>query len=179
MKTLINDLLKFSRVGTTAEENSEVDCNMLLKNVIKVYEQKINENEARIRVGELPVIKGNKTQLEQLFQNLIGNALKYRGKDAPCIEIGATEEGPGWVFHVKDNGIGIEKKFYEKVFVIFQRLHGKNEYGGTGIGLAICKKIVERHGGKIWIESEPGNGTTFYFSFPKPEMVTLLIDQEQ
>jgi light-regulated signal transduction histidine kinase (bacteriophytochrome) len=179
MKTLINDLLKFSRVGTTVEENSEVDCNMLLKNVIKVYEQKINENEAKIRVRELPVIKGNRTQLEQLFQNLIGNALKYRGKDAPCIEIGANEEGAGWVFHVKDNGIGIEKKFYEKVFVIFQRLHGKNEYGGTGIGLAICKKIVERHGGKIWIESEPGSGTTFYFSFPKPEMVTLLIDQEQ
>lgn len=179
MKTLINDLLKFSRVGTTVEENSEVDCNLLLKNVIKVYEQKINDNEAKIRVQQLPVIKGNRTQLEQLFQNLIGNALKYRGKDAPCIEIGANEEGSGWVFHVKDNGIGIEKKFYDKVFVIFQRLHGKNEYGGTGIGLAICKKIVERHGGKIWIESEPGNGTTFYFSFPKPQMVTLLIDQEQ
>ena len=179
MKTLINDLLKFSRVGTTVEENSEVDCNLLLKNVIKVYEQKINENEAKIRVHELPVIKGNKSQLEQLFQNLVGNALKYRGKDAPCIEIGANDEGSGWVFHVKDNGIGIEKKFYDKVFVIFQRLHGKNEYGGTGIGLAICKKIVERHGGKIWIESEPGNGTTFYFSFPKPQTVTLLIDQEQ
>src|SRR3982750_2814698 len=125
MKVLINDLLEFSRVGTTVEENSEVDCNMLVKNVIKVYEQKINENEANIRIGQLPVIKGNKTQLEQLFQNLIGNALKYRGKDAPCIEIDANEEGSGWVFHVKDNGIGIEKKFYEKVFVIFQRLHGK------------------------------------------------------
>lgn len=179
MKTLINDLLKFSRVGTTVEENSEVDCNLLLKNVIKVYEQKINENEAKIRVQQLPVIRANRTQLEQLFQNLIGNALKYRGKDAPCIEIGANEEGSGWIFYVKDNGIGIEKKFYEKVFVIFQRLHGKNEYGGTGIGLAICKKIVERHGGKIWIESEPGNGSTFYFSFPKPQIVTLLIDQEQ
>jgi light-regulated signal transduction histidine kinase (bacteriophytochrome) len=178
MKTLINDLLKFSRVGTTVEENSEVDCNLLLKGVIKVFEQKINENDAKIRVNELPVIKGNRTQLEQLFQNLIGNALKYRGKESPCIEIGANDEGSGWVFHVKDNGIGIEKKFYDKVFVIFQRLHGKNEYGGTGIGLAICKKIVERHGGKIWIESEPGNGTTFYFSFPKPQTVTLLIDQE-
>jgi PAS domain S-box-containing protein len=179
MKTLINDLLKFSRVGTTVEESSEVDCNLLVKNVIKVYEQKINESEAKLNVQTLPVVKANKTQLEQLFQNLLGNALKYRGKDAPYIEIGAREEGPGWVFYVKDNGIGIESKFFDKVFVIFQRLHGKNEYGGTGIGLAICKKIVEKHGGKIWIESDPGKGTTFFFSFPKPETAKLLIDQEQ
>jgi light-regulated signal transduction histidine kinase (bacteriophytochrome) len=179
MKTLINDLLKFSRVGTTVEEISEVDCNLLIKNVIKVYEEKINESGAKINVNKLPVVRANKTQVEQLFQNLIGNALKYRGNDVPCIEIGASDQAAGWVFYIKDNGIGIEKKFYDKVFVIFQRLHGKNEYGGTGIGLAICKKIVERHGGKIWIESEPGNGTTFYFNFPKPEMANLLIDQEQ
>jgi PAS domain S-box-containing protein len=176
MKTLINDLLKFSRVGTTAEEHVDVDCNTSVKNVIKVYEQKINESGAKIKMGKLPIIKANKTQIEQLFQNLIGNALKYRRDENPCIDIGAKEDGNRWVFHVRDNGIGIEKKFFEKVFVIFQRLHGKNEYGGTGIGLAICKKIVERHGGKIWIESEPGHGTTFYFSFPMPE-ATILIDQ--
>jgi PAS domain S-box-containing protein len=167
MKTLINDLLKFSRVGTATEERVQVDCNAVVQNVMKVYEQKINDNHATITVSPLPDIKANKSQVEQLFQNLIGNALKYRGKEAPYITIGCDEGGAVWTFWVKDNGIGIDKKFFEKIFVIFQRLHGKNEYGGTGIGLAICKKIVERHSGKIWIESEPGKGSCFYFTFPK------------
>jgi PAS domain S-box-containing protein len=171
MKTLINDLLKFSRVGTAADEHVEVDCTKIVQNLIKIYEEKINENYASVSFTCLPVIKGNKTQIDQLFQNLIGNALKYRSKENPVITIGCEEEDNKLKFYVKDNGIGIEPKFYEKVFVIFQRLHGKNEYSGTGIGLAICKKIVERHGGKIWIESEPGKGTAFFFSLPKSSMI--------
>lgn len=169
MKVLINDLLKFSRVGTAADEHVKVDCNEVVANLIKVYEQKISETETEINVSSLPVITANKTQVEQLFQNLIGNALKYQGKQKPKITIDCVEEDTKWKFCVRDNGIGIEPKFFEKVFVIFQRLHGKNEYGGTGIGLAICKKIVERHGGKIWIESQPGNGACFYFTFPQSE----------
>jgi PAS domain S-box-containing protein len=168
MKVLINDLLKFSRVGTGTDERASINCAEIAEGLLQVYEQKIGETGATINVGKLPVILGNRTQIEQLFQNLIGNAIKYRGKEPPVISIGAepTEDGK-WKFHVKDNGIGIESKFFEKVFVIFQRLHGKNEYSGTGIGLAICKKIVERHGGKIWIESVPGKGSTFYFTLAK------------
>lgn len=167
MKTLINDLLRFSRVGTSTDEIVPVDCNDIVANVIKVYDQKIRENNAIVEISGLPVVKANKTQVEQLFQNLIGNALKYRGKETPHIEVGCEEDEALWRFYVKDNGIGIDPRFYDKVFVIFQRLHGKGEYGGTGIGLAICKKIVERHGGKIWIESVLEKGSVFYFSMPK------------
>jgi PAS domain S-box-containing protein len=167
MKVLINDLLKFSRVGTAPDNAVKVDCNEVVKNLIQVYDEKISETGTEINISGLPVIKANKTQVEQLFQNLIGNAIKYCGKEAPQIVIGCDEEDKMWKFYIRDNGIGIEPRFFDKVFVIFQRLHGKNEYSGTGIGLAICKKIVERHGGKIWIESEPGKGTTFYFTFPK------------
>jgi PAS domain S-box-containing protein len=167
MKVLINDLLMLSRVGTTADETVSVDCNGAVQDVLKIYEQQISEDGAVVEVSHLPVIKAIKTQVEQLFQNLVGNALKYRGTEAPVISVGCSEEGSRWKFYVKDNGIGIDKKFYDKVFIIFQRLHGKNEYSGTGIGLAICKKIVEKHGGKIWIESEMGKGSTFYFTFPR------------
>lgn len=178
MKVLINDLLKFSRVGTATTESGEVNCNEIVENIVKIYAETIKETGAEIAVSPLPVVNGNKTQIEQLFQNLIGNAIKYRGKEAPRIFIGCKEGEEGkWKFHVKDNGIGIESKFFEKVFVIFQRLHGKNEYSGTGIGLAICKKIVERHGGKIWIESEIGKGATFYFTLPGPK--AKFIDRAQ
>lgn len=166
MKALINDLLKLSRVGTDTNVTVPVDCNTVVQNVLKIYEEQIKETGAVIKVSHLPVIKAIKTQVEQLFQNLIGNALKYRGRDAPLIAIGCNAEGKKWQFYVQDNGIGIERKFFDKVFVIFQRLHGKNEYSGTGIGLAICKKIVEKHGGKIWVESEPDKGSVFNFTFP-------------
>lgn len=167
MKTLINDLLKFSRVGTATEAMVPVDCNGVMNTVTKLFEEKINELGATINAPVLPSVMGNKIQIEQLFQNLVGNALKYRGKEPPVVTIGIEEETSEWKFSVKDNGIGIDNKFFDKIFVIFQRLHGKNEYGGTGIGLAICKKIVERHGGKIWIESELGKGSRFYFTLPK------------
>ena len=115
----------------------------------------------------MPVISVNKTLISQLLVNLITNALKYHGDKQPEIEVGCNEDPGNWIFYVKDNGIGIDPKFFDKIFIIFQRLHNKSEYLGTGIGLAICKKIVETHKGKIWVESEPGKGSTFYFSIPK------------
>ncbi len=115
----------------------------------------------------MPVITANKTLITQLFVNLLGNALKYHGNKVPCIEVGFTDETRHWTFYVKDNGIGIHPDFFEKIFVIFQRLHSKTEYSGTGVGLAICKKIVDVHKGKIWVESQTGTGSTFYFSIPK------------
>ena len=115
----------------------------------------------------MPVIRANKMQITQLFQNLVSNALKYNTSSVPEIEAGCEDTGDFWKFFVKDNGIGIEQKFFDKVFIIFQRLHNKNKFSGTGIGLAICKKIVEKHGGTIWIDSTPGNGSTFFFTIKK------------
>lgn len=167
MKKLILDLLEYSRVGSNKDDLAEINANDLVKEVVNVFVSRIDEMKARIEIGELPVIKANKIQLFQLFQNLIGNALKYHSEASPLIQIQGREEENEYVFSVKDNGIGIKPIFFEKIFVLFQRLHHKTEYSGTGIGLAICKKIVERHGGKIWLESEPGKGSCFYFSISK------------
>ena len=128
---------------------------------------RINESNAVIEVGTLPSMSANKTQMFQLFQNLIGNALKYSSKEPPRIYIEGKEEEKQYLFSVKDNGIGIKPMFFEKIFVLFQRLHHKNEYSGTGIGLTVCKKIIERHDGKIWVTSEPGVGSCFYFTISK------------
>lgn len=172
MKILINDLLKFSRLGSNTEGAVMVDCTEISQNVLNVYQQAIKDANASIRFSDMPVVKGQKTQIEQLFQNLIGNALKYRGSDPPFIDVGCRENANHYEFFVKDNGIGIDKKYFDKIFVIFQRLHGKNEFGGTGIGLAICKKIAELHGGRIWVESEPGKGSTFYFTLLKTNKIS-------
>lgn len=167
MKTLINDLLKFSRLGTQREKNVLVDCNDIVQNVLSVYQYTIRDIGAEISISELPVVMGLKSELEQLFQNLIGNALKYRKARAyPIINITCERMDNYWLFKVKDNGIGIDDRYFEKIFIIFQRLHGRNDYSGTGIGLAICKKIVERHGGEIGVKSKLGEGSEFYFTIP-------------
>jgi PAS domain S-box-containing protein len=167
MKKLIQDLLEYSRVGTSKESMTEVDCNEVMNTVRSMLSLSITEIKASVFVKKLPVIRAVQPQMIQLFQNLVGNALKYHGETLLVVEIGCIEKGPMWEFYVKDNGIGIDPKFFEKIFIIFQRLHNKTDYAGTGIGLSICKKIVEKHGGAIRVESEPGNGSTFYFTLPK------------
>jgi hypothetical protein len=126
----------------------------------------LEESGAVITHDPLPVVRGDATQLGQLLQNLISNAIKFRGQRPPEIHVGVERRGDEWVFAVRDNGIGIEEQYFERIFLVFQRLHTQAEYPGTGIGLAVCKRIVERHGGRIWVESEPGQGATFYFTLP-------------
>ena len=167
MQRMIQDLLEYSRVDNVTEIVGEVDCSEIVKSVMKIFKPEIERVNAKIKIDDLPNILGIKSKIHQLFQNLIGNALKYRNKENTEIEIGFIEEDQFYQFFVKDNGIGIDPKYFDKIFVIFQRLHNKNEYSGTGIGLAICKKIVELHGGKIWVDSKLQNGTTFYFTIAK------------
>ncbi|GAB2680080.1 hypothetical protein GCM10027036_37950 [Flavihumibacter cheonanensis] len=168
MKKLINDLLAYSRLENMAVELTEVDMNQVLKEVVHNLQESIAETNAIVEIDTLPVVlKGNFSGLVQLFQNLIGNAIKYRSDLQPEIRISAKEENNYWQFAVKDNGIGIEPDYFEKIFVIFQRLHNMTEYSGTGIGLAICKKIVEQHKGKIWVYSKEKEGSTFYFTIKK------------
>jgi len=167
MKRLISDLLQFSRVSSAAIALQEVDANEVVEDLKNLFKNNLFESGGVINAAKLPVIMADKTSITQLLQNLIGNAIKYRSEAAPEIWIDCQEYTDEFVFNVKDNGLGIDAKFFEKIFVIFQRLHNKNEYSGTGIGLAICKKIVERFNGKIWVKSEIGKGSTFSFSFPK------------
>jgi signal transduction histidine kinase len=164
MKILIDDLLNYSRASITAIEYSEVNIADVVDNIKKTFQEDLKEPGAGIYFSGLPVVKANKLQMTQLFQNLIGNALKYRSDAAPQIRITASSTATHWIFSVKDNGLGINAKHFEKIFVIFQRLHSNSTHPGTGIGLALCKKIVERHGGDIWVESEEGKGSTFFFS---------------
>ena len=156
MKQLINDLLAYSRVGTKAKLFASTDCQIVFNNAINNLSIAISENKAAVTAGPLPVLKADEMQLTQLFQNLIANAIKFQGTKAPRVEISAKETGEEWIFSVRDNGIGIESQFFDRIFIIFQRVHGRKDYTGTGIGLAICKKIVERHGGRIWVDSEVG-----------------------
>ena len=166
MRLLIRDLLEYSRVGTRGQFLTMTDCNAVLDLTLNNLDAVIEESHARITRGPLPAIMADDVQLGQLFQNLISNAIKYRDSKPPEIHVGCKQEESHWLFWVRDNGIGIDPQYGERIFIIFQRLHGKGEYPGSGIGLAICKKIVERHGGKIWVESEPGKGSTFYFTLP-------------
>jgi PAS domain S-box-containing protein len=166
MQQLIRDLLEYSRVGTRAKEPRPVDAAAALDDALANLHIALAESGAEIRRGPLPVVLADASQLTQVFQNLIGNAIKFRGTAAPRIEVGAVRAGDAWRFFVADNGIGIDPQHAERIFVIFQRLHTREEYPGTGIGLAICKKIVERHGGRIWVESRLGAGATFNFTLP-------------
>ncbi|MCB2178398.1 PocR ligand-binding domain-containing protein [bacterium] len=163
MKSLINDLLTYSRVSSNVKEFGIVDTNLILTNVLQNLEALIKDNSAVITYDTLPKIPGDRIQLGSLFQNLIGNAIKYRGESTPKIHIGVEQKDTDWLFSVRDNGIGIAPGHFEQIFRIFQRLHGRGVYEGSGIGLAISKKIVEQHGGKIWVESELGKGSVFKF----------------
>ncbi|MBP0618148.1 sensor histidine kinase [Jiella mangrovi] len=167
MKLLINDLLSFSRIGTKAAPLVPVETRAIVDAVVLDLDQTLRETNATVKVGELPAVEGDRSQLSQLFQNLIGNAVKFRSDAPPLVEIRAEQNDEDWLFSVADNGIGIDPQYGERIFQMFQRLHERERYAGSGIGLAVAKKIVERHGGRIWFDSQPGAGTTFYISFPK------------
>jgi signal transduction histidine kinase len=169
MQTLINDLLSFSRVGTQAKALTAVRCDAVLDTVLRNLNRAVEESGAVITRDALPLVLADEPQLGQLLQNLVGNAIKFRGDKRPQIHIGAERNGKGWKICVRDNGIGIAPEHYERIFIIFQRLHTKTQYAGTGIGLAICKKIVERHGGRLWIDPTPGGGSTFSFTIADGE----------
>jgi two-component system, sensor histidine kinase and response regulator len=168
MQALIHDLLYYARLGSHAKEFAPVDCAGILDDALANLRVAIEESGAEILRGEkLPTVQGDPVQLTQLFQNLLGNALKFRGEDsAPRIHISVERRNGFWEFAISDNGIGIEEKDFERIFQVFHRLHERGKYPGTGIGLAVCKKIVERHGGSIWVHSRPGQGTTFHFTLP-------------
>ncbi|MGQ0740956.1 MAG: PAS domain S-box protein [Alphaproteobacteria bacterium] len=167
MQRLVNDLLTFSRVGTQGHPPQPADANMIVRQSLRALKPTIDEARAEIEIGQLPVITADDVQLGQVFQNLIGNSLKFRVPDRPLrLHIGARAISGGWQFFVEDNGIGIDTKYSDRIFQMFQRLHDRETYEGSGIGLTIARKIVERHRGRIWFESEPGKGTTFYFTMP-------------
>jgi PAS domain S-box-containing protein len=167
MWNLINDLLAYSRVGTRGHPFEPINCETILQQALDNLKVTMEESGAVVTHDSLPTVTADGSQLGQLFQNLIGNAIKFRGNERPRIHVSANRNGNGWTFSVRDNGIGIAPEYRERIFIIFQRLHGRQQYPGTGIGLAICKKIVERHGGRIWVESTPEKGATFYFTLPK------------
>ena len=166
MQRLIEDLLAYSRVSSRGRELAPTDAGIVLERALANLKLAIEEAKGTITSDALPIVPADESQLEHVFLNLIGNALKFRGSERPQVHVTAAQRDGDWVFSVADNGIGIEQQYFERIFVIFQRLHGREEYPGTGIGLAITKRIVERHGGRIWVESTPGHGTTFFFTLP-------------
>lgn len=167
MQQLIADLLQYSRVGTRGCPMARADLEEIFCYVEETLGRSLAESGVRLTHDPLPAVTGDATQLAQLLQNLVANAVKFRGEHEPAVHVSAEPEGGLWRISVRDNGIGIERQYWDKIFVIFQRLHTRQKYPGTGIGLAICKRIVERHGGHIWLESEPGKGTTFHFTLPQ------------
>ena len=166
MDALVNDLLEYSRITSQMKPIEPTDMNAVVRDALHFLAISIHENKAKIHIDMLPVVSVDRLQMTLLFQNLLSNALKFRGGDAPEITISAVRQNEDWVFSVKDNGIGIESDYSEKIFQIFQRLHTREQYPGTGIGLAICRRIVERHDGRIWVESVEGKGSTFFFTIP-------------
>ena len=169
MQQLIVDLLAYSRVGTQGQQTALIDTTQVLQRALFNLQRSVKDNKATVTWGQLPTIPADSSQLAQVFQNLIGNAIKFHGDQPPQIHVDAWRNGKYWEFRFKDHGIGIDPEFSDKIFIIFQRLHVKEKYPGTGIGLAICKKIIERHGGRIWVESSEGKGATFHFTLPAQE----------
>jgi len=168
MQGLIRDLLAYSRAGTNGKALGKTSGESALKEALTNLRAPIGESGAVVSHDSLPAITIDDTQLVQVFQNLVGNAIKYRSAEVPRVHVSATKNGGNeWIFSVRDNGLGIEPQYFERIFVLFQRLHGREEFEGTGIGLAICKKILERLGGRIWVESQPRKGSTFYFALPE------------
>jgi light-regulated signal transduction histidine kinase (bacteriophytochrome) len=171
MQRLIEDLLAYSRVGTRGSELCPTSSEDALQQALVNLRAAIETSGAQVTHDPLPTVLADEVQLVQLFQNLVGNGIKFHGKDVPRIHVSAVREGAGgWRFAVSDNGLGIDPQYFDRIFGMFQRLHKREEYAGTGIGLAICKKIVERHGGSISVESQPGQGSTFRFSLAESEI---------
>ncbi|MGH2806875.1 MAG: sensor histidine kinase [Actinomycetota bacterium] len=168
MDNLIQDLLDFARVDTQREPFRDANCNEVVDYALGNLEVAVNESHAKVLYADLPTVQGDQSQLVQLYQNLIANAIKFRGDEPPEVEITAEDQGDLWMFGVKDNGIGMEQANVDRIFTIFERLNPMDRYPGSGIGLSVCKKIVERHGGSIWADSEKGVGTTIYFTLKKP-----------
>ena len=166
MQMFIKDLLEYSQVGAKEKKFKPTDCSGVVQKAVGNLQAAIEESNAVVTYDELPTVMVDTPQMISLLQNLIDNAIKFRGEEAPRIHISAERKGDEWVFSIRDNGIGIDPKDSERIFGMFQRLHGSTDYPGTGIGLAICKKIIERHGGRVWLESEAGKGSTFYFTMP-------------
>ena len=169
MQVLIHDLLAFSRIGRNGFTSGSVDCNAVLEEILQTLASAIQESGAGVTHADLPVVWADRTHVAQVFQNLIGNAIKFRGKEPPVVSVRAERADRHWLFSVSDNGIGIAPEYAESVFVVFQRLHARSKYAGNGIGLAICKKIVEHYDGKIWMESQAGQGSTFKFTMPSDD----------
>jgi PAS domain S-box-containing protein len=170
MQGLIQDLLAYSRAGTNGKALCKVSGEDVLQKALTDLRMTIKQSGAVVTHDTLPAVRADETQLTQVFQNLIGNAIKYRSAEVPRVHVSATRNGGNeWTFSVRDNGLGIDPQYFERIFILFQRLHGRDEFEGTGIGLAICKKILERLGGRIWVESQPEKGSTFYFALPETE----------
>jgi PAS domain S-box-containing protein len=169
MQRLVNDLLTYSRVGRVEQPLAATDMNNVVSEILRGLNSAIADADAVVEVLPLPVVVADSVQIGQVLQNLIGNALKFRAARRMHVTVGANRSPDGWEFHVADNGIGIDPRYGERIFQMFQRLHGRDEYEGNGIGLTIAKKIVERHGGRIWFDSVPGEGTTFHFTIPSLE----------
>lgn len=167
MQTLINDLLAYSRVESRSRPFEQVDLNETFEDAVGLLRSSIEDTHGEVTRGELPTVVGDRSQISQLLQNLIGNAIKYHGEQPPQVRVSAEDTGGQWTIAVRDNGIGIAAKHREQIFEIFRRLHTADKYPGTGIGLAVCRRIVQRHGGEIWLESSPGQGSTFFFTIPE------------
>jgi PAS domain S-box-containing protein len=166
MRVLIQDLLALARIHSRGDMLAPVSLEEVLAETLQGLRVVLAESGAAVTHGPLPVVHADPIQMRQLFSNFISNALKFQGTDPPAVHVHAEREGAGWMISIRDNGIGIEAQYLERIFIVFQRLHGRDDYPGTGIGLALCKRIVERHGGRIWVESEPGRGSAFFFTLP-------------